>query len=160
MDTEIVPIEKPEDVNVIVGQAHFIKAVDDLHEVLAQATPAARFGVAFCEASGPRLVRRSGTDEEMVALAVRNARAIGAGHCFVILLRNLFPISVLNALKMVPEVCRIFCATSNAVQILVAKTDVGRGIVGVVDGGSPLAVESEADANDRRGLLRRLGYKL
>jgi adenosine/AMP kinase len=160
MDIEIVPIEKPEEVNVIIGQAHFIKAVDDLHEVLAQAAPAVRFGVAFCEASGPRLVRRSGTDDEMLALAVRNARAIGAGHCFVILLRNLFPVSVLNALKMVPEVCRIFCATSNAVQILVAKTDAGRGIVGVVDGGSPLAVESEGETDDRRALLRRLGYKL
>jgi adenosine/AMP kinase len=160
MRVDVVPIEKPEEANVIVGQAHFIKTVDDLHEALVQAAPAARFGIAFCESSGPRLVRRSGTDDDMTALAVRNAEAIGAGHAFVILLRNLFPINVLNAIKAVPEVCGIFCATSNRVEVLVATTEAGSGIVGVIDGGSPMGVESEADATDRRALLRRLGYKL
>lgn len=160
MDIHAVTIEKPEDVNVIVGQAHFIKTVDDIHEALAQSCPGARFGVAFCEASGPRLVRRSGTDEEMTDLAVRNAQAIGAGHSFVVFLRNLFPVSVLNAVKAVPEVCRIFCATSNPVEILVAQTPAGRGVLGVIDGGPPLGVESEADVSDRRALLRRIGYKL
>jgi adenosine/AMP kinase len=159
LDLEIVPIEKPEDVNFILGQAHFIKTVDDLHEVLAQAAPGVRFGVAFCESSGPRLVRRSGNDDEMVALAVDNARAIGAGHCFVVFLRNLFPVSVLNAVKEVPEVCRVLCATANTVHVLVTRTELGRGIIGVVDGGAPLGVETEADVEARRALLRRIGYK-
>jgi adenosine/AMP kinase len=160
MRLDVVPIEKPEEANVIVGQAHFIKTVDDLHEALVQAAPAARFGIAFCESSGPRLIRHSGTDDDMTGLAVRNAEAIGAGHVFVILLRNLFPINVLNAIKAVPEVCGVFCATSNRVEVLVATTEAGSGIVGVVDGGAPAGVESEADVTDRRALLRRLGYKL
>jgi hypothetical protein len=160
MDLHTVSIEKPADVNVVVGQAHFIKTVDDLHEALALAAPGSHFGVAFCEASGPRLVRRSGTDDEMIALAVRNAQAIGAGHSFVMLLRDVFPVSILNAVKVVPEVCRIFCATSNPVEIVVAETPAGRGILGVIDGGSPLGVESEADVSERRALLKRIGYKL
>jgi adenosine/AMP kinase len=160
VELEVVPIEKPEGVNFILGQAHFIKTVDDVHEVLAQSAAATRFGVAFCESSGPRLVRRSGNDGEMVDLAVRNARAIGAGHCFIVFLRNLFPVSVLNAVKTVPEVCRIVCATANDAQVLVAVTELGRGIVGVVDGGAPLGVEIAADVEDRRALLRRIGYKL
>ncbi len=159
---EIVPvrIEKPDDVNVVVGQAHFIKTVEDLHEALAQSSGSLRFGVAFCEASGPRLVRRSGNDAELVELATRGAQAIGAGHCFVVMLRGGFPVSVLNAVKLVPEVCGIFCATANPVEILVTETAAGRGIVGVVDGGAPLGVETEADVAERKQLLRRFGYKL
>jgi hypothetical protein len=155
-----VAIEKPEDMNVVLGQAHFIKTVDDLHETLAGSSPTLRFGIAFCESSGPRLVRRSGNDEELVDLAVRNALAVGAGHSFVVFLREGFPVNVLNQLKQVPEVCRIFCATANPVEVLVGETEHGRGIVGVVDGGSPLGVETEADVDARRALLRTLGYKL
>ncbi|GAO02415.1 adenosine-specific kinase [Anaeromyxobacter sp. PSR-1] len=160
MELAAVRLEKPEDVNVVVGQAHFIKTVEDLHEVLAQSAPALRFGIAFCEASGPRLVRRSGNAPDLVDLAVRNAQAIGAGHAFVVLLREGFPVSVLNALKAVPEVCTVFCATANDVEVLVAQTATGRGIVGVVDGGAPLGVEGEADVAERKALLRRFGYKL
>ena len=160
MELVSVRIEKPDDVNVVIGQSHFIKTVEDLHEVLAQSAAALRFGVAFCESSGPRLVRRSGNDPELVELATRNAQAIGAGHCFVVALRGGFPVSVLNAIKQVPEVCGIFCATANPVELLVAETAGGRGILGVVDGGAPLGVETEADVADRKQLLRRFGYKL
>jgi uncharacterized protein len=160
MEIVAIPIEKPDDVNVIVGQAHFIKTVEDLHEVLAQSSAQLRFGVAFCESSGPRLVRRSGNDDALVELATRNASAIGAGHHFVIALRGGFPVSVLNALKLVPEVCAIFCATANPVEVLVAASPSGRGILGVVDGGAPLGVETDADVAERKGLLRRFGYKL
>jgi uncharacterized protein len=160
MEIAAIRIEKPDDVNVIVGQAHFIKTVEDLHEALAQSSPQLRFGVAFCESSGPRLVRRSGNDSDLVELATRNASAIGAGHHFVVTLRGGFPVSVLNALKLVPEVCSIFCATANPVEILVAVSPSGRGIVGVVDGGSPLGVETDADVAERKQLLRRFGYKL
>ncbi len=160
MELESVRIEKPDDVNVIIGQAHFIKTVEDLHETLAQASAQLRFGIAFCESSGPRLVRRSGNDPALVELAVRNASAIGAGHCFVVTLRGGFPVSVLNALKLVPEVCTIFCATATSVEVLVVATATGRGIVGVVDGGAPLGVETDADVADRKALLRKFGYKL
>ncbi len=160
MELEWVDIEMPEDVNVILGQAHFIKTVDDLHETLAGSAPALRFGIAFCEASGPRLVRRSGNDPELVDLATSHAAKLGAGHSFVIFLRDGFPINVLNQVKAVPEVCRIYCATANPVQVAVAQTDLGRGIMGVVDGGSPLGVETEEDVAERRGLLRAIGYKL
>jgi adenosine/AMP kinase len=160
MDITTVRFEKPDELNLILGQSHFIKTVEDLHEVIVGAVPGARFGLAFCEASGPCLVRRSGTDEELVDLAVRNAQAIGAGHSFVILLRDLFPINVLNAIKSVPEVCRIFCATANPLEVVVGETEQGRAILGVVDGGSPLGVETEEDAAARRELLRRFGYKL
>jgi uncharacterized protein len=156
---ESIRVEKPEDVNVILGQAHFIKTVDDLHEAIAQIAPMAHFGVAFCESSGPRLVRRSGTDEDMVMAAIRVANAIGAGHAFVIMLRDVYPASVLNAIKAVPEVCRIFCATANPLEVVVARSELGNGIVGVIDGGAPLGVESEADVAERRALLKRLGYK-
>jgi adenosine/AMP kinase len=160
MEIVAVRIEKPDDVNVIVGQAHFIKTVEDLHETLAQSSPALRFGIAFCESSGPRLVRRSGNDPGLVDLAVKNASALGAGHSFVVLLREGFPVSVLNALKQVPEVCSVHCATANPVEVLVAETASGRGIVGVVDGGAPLGVETDADVVERKQLLRRFGYKL
>ncbi|WP_242342249.1 adenosine-specific kinase [Anaeromyxobacter terrae] len=160
MELSSVRIEKPDDVNVIVGQAHFIKTVEDLHEVLAGSSPHLEFGLAFCESSGPRLVRRSGNDPGLVALAVKNAEAIAAGHSFVVFLREGFPVNVLNALKLVPEVCTIFCATANPVEVLVARTDAGRGILGVVDGGAPLGVEGDADVAERKALLRRFGYKL
>ncbi|MGV8847941.1 MAG: adenosine-specific kinase [Propionibacteriaceae bacterium] len=157
---DVVPIDKPDDVNVVIGQAHFIKTVDDLHEALVGVSPSLRFGVAFCEASGQRLVRRSGNEPELVAMATRNASAIAAGHVFVIMLRNGFPLNVLNPIKAVPEVCTIFCATANPVDILVAVTPRGRGVVGVVDGQPPMGVETDADVNDRRDLLRTIGYKL
>lgn len=157
---DVVPVDKPDDVNVIIGQAHFIKTVDDLHEALVGVSPSLLFGVAFCEASGQRLVRRSGNDPDLVDMATRNASAIAAGHTFVIMLRNGFPLNVLNPIKAVPEVCTIFCATANPVDILVAVTPRGRGVVGVVDGEPPLGVETDADVNDRRDLLRTIGYKL
>ena len=159
MELHLVTIEKPEELNLVLGQAHFIKTVDDLHETLAGSSPHLRFGVAFCESSGPRLVRRSGNDPELVELAVRNVRAVGAGHAFLVFLRNGFPVNVLNQLKQVPEVCRIFCATANPVQVVVAETGQGRAILGVVDGGAPLGVETEEDVAARRELLRALGYK-
>ena len=160
MNLIAVRIEKPEAINFILGQAHFIKTVDDLHEALAGSVPGLRFGIAFCEASGARLVRRSGNDEELVELATRNALAIGAGHAFIIFLRDGYPVNVLNQIKLVPEVCRIYCATANAVEILIAETELGRGILGVVDGQPPLGAERESDAAERRELLRHLGYKL
>jgi adenosine/AMP kinase len=159
MELHVVEIEKPDDLNLVLGQAHFIKTVDDLHEALAGSSPHLRFGVAFCESSGPRLVRRSGNDDELAELAVRNLQAIGAGHAFLVFLREGFPVNVLNQLKQVPEVCRIYCATANPVQVVVAETDRGRGILGVVDGATPLGVETEEDVGERRELLRRLGYK-
>jgi adenosine/AMP kinase len=160
MEIQTVPIEKPEDVNLILGQAHFIKTVEDLHEALAGAGGALRFGIAFCESSGPRLVRRSGNDPELTALAVKNALAIGAGHVFLIMMRQGFPVNVLNQVKMVPEVCGIYCATANPVEVLVGRSVRGRGVMGVVDGEPPLGVEEEKDARARHDLLRKIGYKL
>ncbi len=157
---DVVPVDKPDDVNVVIGQAHFIKTIDDLHEALVGVSPSLRFGVAFCEASGPRLVRRSGNDADLVDLATRNASAIAAGHTFVIFLRDGFPLNVLNPVKAVPEVCTIFCATANPVEVIVAVTPRGRGVVGVVDGEPPLGVETEGDVTERRVLLRTIGYKL
>lgn len=157
---EVVPVDKPAGMNAVIGQAHFIKTVDDLHEALAGVSPHLRFGVAFCEASSARLVRRSGNDEELTGLAAANALAIGAGHAFVILLREGFPVNVLNPLKAVPEVCTIFCATANPVDVIVAVTGRGRGIIGVIDGAPPVGIEQEADVTERRALLRSLGYKL
>jgi adenosine/AMP kinase len=160
VELSVVAIEKPEDLNVIVGQAHFIKTVEDVHEALAGSSPHLRFGVAFNEASGPRLVRRSGNDDELVDLATRNALAIGAGHVFVVFLREGFPVNVLNQIKQVPEVCAVHCATANPVGIVVAQTETGRGVVGVVDGAPPLGVEGDEDVAARKSLLRAIGYKL
>jgi adenosine/AMP kinase len=160
MDVQTVRIENPEELNLILGQSHFIKTVEDLHEVLAQSSGALAFGLAFCESSGPRLVRSSGNDDGLVALAVRNALAIGAGHSFIVFMRGGFPVSVLNAVKLVPEVCRIFCATANPLEVVVVETEQGRGILGVVDGWSPVGAETEADVAERKALLRRFGYKL
>ena len=160
MSFEVITIDKPADMNVIIGQAHFIKTVEDLHEALVGVSPHLRFGLAFCEASSARLVRTSGNDDELTALAAANALAIGAGHSFVILLREGFPVNVLNPLKAVPEVCTIFCATANQVDILVAATGRGRGIIGVIDGSPPVGIEQGADVAERHSLLRALGYKL
>jgi adenosine/AMP kinase len=159
MELATVAVEKPDEVNVVLGQSHFIKTVEDVYEALAGTSPHLRFGLAFCEASGPCLVRRAGNDDELVELAVRNALAVGAGHSFFVLLREGYPVNVLNALKQVPEVCRIFCATANPLQVVVADTGDGRAILGVVDGGAPRGVETDADAAERKELLRRLGYK-
>ena len=159
MQIEAVTFEKPEDVNVVVGVSHFIKTVEDIYEALVQASTSLKFGVAFCEASGKRLVRHDGNDEEMRQLAVKNAEKIGAGHSFVIAVRGGFPINFLNAVKAVPEVCRIVCATANPLQVLVAVTEQGRGIVGVVDGEPPQGIEGEADIAWRREFLRKIGYK-
>ena len=160
MELSVVPVDKPEGQDVIVGQAHFVKTVEDLHEALIGAVPHLRFGVAFCEASGPCLIRRSGNDSELVDLAVRNAEAIGAGHAFLVFLRGGFPVNVLDAIKRVPEVCGVFCATANPVEIVVAVTDLGRALLGVVDGLPPCGVETVSDEADRKQLLRTLGYKL
>jgi len=160
MDVTTVRFEKPEDLNFILGQSHFIKTIEDLHEALVTASPTLKFGIAFCESSGPCLVRRSGNDQELIDLAVRNAEAIGAGHSFVITMREGFPINVLNAVKMVPEVCQIFCATANPVDVVVGRSEQGRAILGVVDGCSPLGVETDEDVEERKALLRRFGYKL
>ncbi len=157
---EVVAIEKPDGMNVIIGQAHFIKTVEDLHETLAGASPHLRFGLGFCEASGARLVRRSGNDPELTELAARNALAVGAGHAFIVLLRDGFPINVLNQVKAVPEVCCIYCATANEAGVLVAVTEQGRGIAGVIDGSPPVGIETEAEAAERHRLLRDIGYKL
>jgi len=161
MQLTTVRIEKPEAVNVILGHSHFIKTVEDLHEALVNAVPGITFGLAFCEASGKRLVRWSGTDPAMTELARRNAAAIGAGHSFVICLaEGFYPVNVLNAVKAVPEVCRILCATANPVEVIVAETEQGRGILGVIDGASPAGIEGDEDIAWRKGFLRAIGYKL
>jgi adenosine/AMP kinase len=160
VELRTVRIEAPEDLNLILGQAHFIKTVDDLHEALVGAVPGLHFGLAFCESSGPRLVRHSGNDPELVELATRNALAIGAGHSFIVFMRDGFPLNVLNQVKLLPEVCHVFCATANPVEVLIAESEQGRGILGVIDGSSPLGCETDADVRARRELLRELGYKL
>ncbi len=159
MEIATVRLDKPDDCNVIVGQSHFIKTVEDLHEACVH-VPGMRFGIAFNEASGPCLVRRSGNDDELVSVAVAGAQVIGAGHVFVIAIKEAFPISVLNAVKTVPEVCRVYCATANPLEVVVAQTEQGRGVLGVIDGSSPGGVETDDDAAERRDLLRRFGYKL
>jgi len=160
MNLTTVQIEKPDEINFILGQSHFIKTVEDLHEALVTAVPGIKFGLAFCEASGDCLVRWSGTDPAMIALAQRNAQAIGAGHSFIIFLgAGFYPVNVLNTVKSVPEVCRVFCATANPVQVLLAETEQGRGILGVVDGASPKGIEDEAGITWRKGFLRMIGYK-
>ncbi len=155
-----VTIQKPDSVNLILGQAHFIKTVEDLHEALVTAVPSIAFGLAFCESSGPCLVRWSGTDQELVELAHTNAYAIGAGHSFLIFLRNCFPINVLPVIRQVPEVCGIYCATANPVEVILAETANGRGIMGVIDGLAPKGIEQETDITARKALLRQFGYKL
>jgi adenosine/AMP kinase len=156
----VVSIEKPESINFILGQTHFIKSVEDIHETLVGAVPGIKFGLAFCEASGKCLVRWSGTDSALIELAKKNALAIAAGHSFILFLgEGFYPVNVLNSLKMVPEVCRIFCATANAAQVLLGETSQGRGIACVVDGAPPKGVEGEADIEWRKKFLRQIGYK-
>ena len=156
-----VKIEKPDEINFILGQSHFIKTVEDLHEALVGAVPGIKFGLAFSEASGKCLVRWSGNDPGMIELAQKNALAIGTGHSFIIFLGSgYFPVNVLNAVKSVPEVCRVFCATANPVEVLVAETAQGRGIIGVIDGSSPKGIEGEEDITWRKDFLRKIGYKI
>lgn len=161
MQLATVKIEKPDNINFILGQTHFIKTVEDVHEALINAVPGIKFGLAFCEASGKCLVRWTGTDTAMIDLARKNASAIGAGHSFIVFLgEGFYPINVLNTIKVVPEVCRIFCATANPTEVVVAQTEQGRGILGVVDGFAPKGVEAEPDIAWRKGFLRQIGYKL
>ncbi|MCG8430454.1 MAG: adenosine-specific kinase [Candidatus Omnitrophica bacterium] len=154
-----VAVTKPAELNLILGQSHFIKTVEDIYEAMAGSMPQCRFGLAFCEASGACKIRSEGTDEELRALAVENAAAIGAGHCFILFIRDAYPINVLNAIKNIPEVCSIFCATANPVEVIVAQTARGRGIMGVIDGASPRGVEGDEDIAWRKKLLRTIGYK-
>jgi hypothetical protein len=161
MNLTTVKIEKPEAVNFILGQSHFIKTVEDVHEALVNAVPGIKFGVAFCEASGKCLIRWSGTDDAMIDLARKNALAIGAGHSFIVFLADgYYPINVLNTIKLVTEVCHIFCASANPTEVLIAETELGRGILGVVDGASPKGIEEEQDIVWRKGFLRKIGYKI
>jgi adenosine/AMP kinase len=161
MELQVVQIEKPETVNLILGQSHFIKTVEDIHETLVSSVPGIKFGLAFCESSGPALVRAGGTDDELVELAKRNALALSAGHSFIVFLgEGFYPVNVLNAIKMVPEVCRVFCATANPVEVIVAETEQGRGILGVVDGVKTKGTETKQDVTQRKSFLRMIGYKL
>jgi hypothetical protein len=160
MELKTVTIEKPADINFILGQSHFIKTVEDLHEALVTAVPRIRFGLAFCESSGPALVRWSGTDPEMVELAKKNALALSAGHSFIVFLKDCFPVNVLNVVKNVPEVCHIYCATANPVEVILAETAQGCGIVGVIDGIKSKGVEGEKEIRERKDFLRKIGYKL
>ena len=160
MQTLVVRVDNPDGFNLIFGQSHFIKTIEDLHEALVGTVPGILFGAAFCEASGPRLIRTTGTDPALIALATRNLEAIGCGHAFLIFLGNAYPINVLDAVRRVPEVCRIYCATANPLEVIIAETDQGRGVLCVVDGQPPLGVEGPDDVAARRGLLRKIGYKL
>lgn len=159
MQITAVSLVFPTDCNIVVGQSHFIKTIEDLYEIVVTGVPQARFGIAFCEASGPCLIRRDGNEPELIEAAVAQAQAVGAGHTFFLVLRNAYPINVLPAIKACPEVCHVFCATANPVQVLVATTEQGRGVVGVVDGSSPKGIESESDQSARREFLRTIGYK-
>jgi hypothetical protein len=159
MQLTTVEIVKPADANVIIGQAHFIKTVEDVYEALVQSVPGIKFGLAFCEASGPCLIRHSGTDAELEKFAIEAASAIGSGHVFVVILGNAFPVNVLNQIKSVTEVCSVFCATANPLRLIVAEDGGGRGVIGVIDGDSPKGVETAEDQKERRAMLRRFGYK-
>ena len=160
MELKSVPIDKPADMNFILGQSHFIKTVEDLHEAIVTTAPAMKFGLAFCEASGPSLVRCSGNDDRLTLIARDNAVRIACGHTFIIFMETGFPVNILNAVKGVPEVCSIFCATANPAEVVVAESAGGRGIVGVIDGSAPKGVETPADVEARKGFLRKIGYKL
>jgi len=160
MEIKTVALEIPEGANIIIGQTHFIKTAEDLYEVMVNAVPGIKFGVAFCEASGPCLVRAEGNDSALKEIAIRNAANIAAGHTFVILIKEAFPVNVLNSIKTCPEVCSVFCATANPVQVIVAETEQGIGIMGVIDGYSPKGVETEKDVQNRKQFLRKIGYKL
>ncbi|MCG8333220.1 MAG: adenosine-specific kinase [Proteobacteria bacterium] len=159
MDLKTVKINNPDSLNLILGQSHFIKTIEDIHEAMVNTIPGVKFGVAFCEASDVCLVRYSGTDEELVDLAKSNAYELAAGHCFIIFMKDSFPINVLNTIQQVPEVCRIFCATANPVEVVIAETEQGRGIMGVIDGFASKGIETEQDIEKRKGFLRAIGYK-
>lgn len=159
MELKLVTVENPDALNFVFGQSHFIKTVEDIHEAMVCSVPGAKFGVAFCEASGDRLVRWSGTDDAMIELAKQNAVAVGAGHTFFLFMRDMFPINIKNTLMAVPEVVRLFCCTANPLQVVVAETEQGRGVMGVIDGSSPAGVETDADIEKRKGFLRMIGYK-
>jgi len=159
VNLQSVRVPMPADCNVVIGQSHFIKTVEDLYEVIVTSVPQATFGLAFCEASGPCLIRADGNDEGLEAQAIETARAIGAGHVFVLYLRNAYPVNVLNRIKDCPEVCRVFCATANPLEVVVAESAQGRGVVGVIDGSSPAGIEQPPDREARKGFLRAIGYK-
>ncbi len=159
MELKIVKIDNPNSMNMILGQSHFIKTVEDVYETMVSTVPMAKFGLAFCEASDVCLVRHTGTDNEMLELAQKNALALSAGHSFIVFMKDMFPVNVLNAIKNVPEVCRIFCATANPVEVIIAETEQGRGILGVIDGFSSKGIETEEDIAARKNLLRQIGYK-
>ena len=159
MELKVIRIEKPDEMNFILGHSHFIKTVEDIHEALVNTVPGIKFGLAFCEASMDRLVRSSGTDDELIELAQKNAMAIGAGHSFIIFLKDCFPVNVLHAVKRVPEVCTVYCATANPTDVVLYRTENGNGIMGVVDGFSPLGIEKEEDVKKRKEFLRAIGYK-
>jgi len=160
MELKTVTIEKPADMNFILGQSHFIKTVEDLYEAIVQTVPGMKFGIAFCESSGPALVRREGNDPSLIELAAKNALALACGHCFIIFMTGGFPVNILNTIKNVPEVCRIFCATANPVEVIIAESDQGRGILGVIDGVKTKGIEIEDDVKTRKEFLRKIGYKL
>ena len=160
MELKTVKIEKPADLNFILGQSHFIKTVEDLYEAILQTVPGMKFGIGFCESSGPALVRYAGNDARLIELAQKNALALSCGHCFIIFMESGFPINILNTIKNVPEVCQVFCATANPVEVVVAETEQGRGILGVVDGVKTKGIETEADIKVRKEFLRKIGYKL
>jgi len=160
MEIKVIKIEKPDEMNFILGHSHFIKTVEDLYEVMIGSMPNIKFGIGFCESSGPCLVRYEGNDEKLIELAKKNALNIGAGHSFIIFMENGYPINFLNAIKNVPEVCRIFCATANKTEIVIGETDRGRAILGVIDGSKSKGIESEDDIKFRKELLRKIGYKL
>ena len=159
MEITTVNIENPDELNLILGHSHFIKTVEDIYEVMVTGIPMAKFGIAFCEASQDCLIRYAGTDDELIELAKKNAHALSAGHSFILFMKDAFPINVLNAVKNVPEVCRIFCATANPVEVIIAETDLGRGIMGVIDGFKSKGIETEEDIAKRKGFLRAIGYK-
>ncbi len=160
MELKVIQLSIPDGCNMILGQSHFIKTAEDLYEIITTGCPPAKFGVAFCEASGPCLVRIEGNDKALMNRAAENAMSLGSGHAFVILLKDAYPINILNALKSCPEVCSLYCATANPVQAIVVETEQGRGILGVVDGFSPKGIESESDVRNRKEFLRKIGYKL
>ncbi len=159
MDIKVVKVDKPEEMNFILGHSHFIKTVEDIHEAVVGTAPQMKFGLAFCESSGPALVRYSGNDDRLIDLAKKNAQNLSAGHSFIIFIENGFPINILNAIKAIPEVCRIFCATANPVEVIIAETAHGRGILGVIDGIKSKGIEGEVDIEWRKEFLRKIGYK-
>ncbi len=159
MELKSVVVEHPDDTNVVVGQTHFIKTIEDVHELMVTSVPGVKFGLAFNEASGPCLVRHSGTDAELEQLAIKNSQAIGAGHTFTLIMRGAYPINILTQLKALPEICSIFCATANPVTLVVAETETGRGVMGVIDGEKPKGIEGNKDIADRKAFLRKIGYK-